>query len=155
WSGEGVLVNSGPMSGLATASAIPKIIEWLEQSGLGQRQVRYRLRDWLISRQRYWGPPIPMIHCEQHGWQPVPDRDLPVLLPVVANFRPSGTGQSPLADVAGFVNTLCPICGGAARRETDVSDNFLDSAWYYLRYLSTEFNDRAWDPARVRRWLPV
>jgi leucyl-tRNA synthetase len=155
WSGDGVLVNSGSLSGSSTADSIARTIAWLTDNGLGRREVRYRLRDWLISRQRYWGPPIPMVYCDTDGWQPVPEQQLPVLLPVVDNFRPTGTGQSPLADVPGFVETVCPVCGGPARRETDVSDNFLDSAWYFLRYLSTEFDDRAWDLDRVRRWLPV
>jgi leucyl-tRNA synthetase len=155
WPGDGVLVNSGPIDGIPTPLAIAKTIDWLTERGLGKRAVRYRLRDWLISRQRYWGPPIPMIYCAQHGWQPVPEEQLPVLLPLIDNFRPTGTGQSPLAAVPDFVNTICPVCGQAARRETDVSDNFLDSAWYFLRYLSTEFDDRAWDMRRVKQWLPV
>jgi len=96
-----------------------------------------------------------MIQCEIHGWQPVPEEQLPVVLPLTDNFRPTGTGQSPLASIAEFVMTTCPVCGGAARRETDVSDNFLDSAWYFLRYLATEFDDRPWDQARVKKWLPV
>ena len=129
--------------------------EWLSEAGIGRAAVRYRLRDWLISRQRYWGPPIPMIYCEKDGWQPVPADQLPVQLPITHNFRPTGTGQSPLASIPEFVNTTCPVCNGPARRETDVSDNFLDSAWYFLRYLSTEFDDRAWDRARVKKWLPV
>ena len=155
WPHDGVLINSGPLTGTPADRAVEATIEWLIQSGLGKRAIHYRLRDWLISRQRYWGPPIPMIHCEQHGWQPVPDDQLPVLLPLTDNFRPTGTGQSPLASMPEFVHTTCPVCGGPARRETDVSDNFLDSAWYFLRYLSTEYDDRAWDQARVKRWLPV
>lgn len=155
WPHAGVLINSGPLDGTPADEAVEKTIGWLEQSGLGQRAVRYRLRDWLISRQRYWGPPIPMIHCDTHGWLPVPDDQLPVRLPLTDNFRPTGTGQSPLASIPEFVNTTCPVCGGAARRETDVSDNFLDSAWYFIRYLSTEHDDRAWDDARVLKWLPV
>ena len=155
WPGDGVMVNSGPIDGIATSLSIPKTIDWLTERGLGKRAVRYRLRDWLISRQRYWGPPIPMIYCAQDGWQPVPEEQLPVLLPLIDNFRPTGTGQSPLAAIPTFVNTICPVCGQAARRETDVSDNFLDSAWYFLRYLSTEFDDRAWDRRRARQWLPV
>jgi leucyl-tRNA synthetase len=117
--------------------------------------VRYRLRDWLISRQRYWGPPIPIIYCERCGTQPVPEEQLPVVLPPLEQFRPTGSGVAPLATVPEFVNTTCPACGGPAQRETDVSDNFLDSAWYFLRYLSTERNDVAWDNTRVRNWLPV
>ncbi len=117
--------------------------------------VRYRLRDWLISRQRYWGPPIPIIYCEQCGTLPVPEEQLPVLLPPLEHFRPTGAGVSPLATIDEFVNTACPQCGGPARRETDVSDNFLDSAWYFLRYLATERDDVPWDEARVRKWLPV
>ena len=155
WPGDGVLVNSGPIDGIQTPLAIAKTIDWLTERGLGKRAVRYRLRDWLISRQRYWGPPIPMIYCQRDGWQPVPEDQLPVRLPLIDNFRPTGTGQSPLAAVPAFVNTICPVCGQAARRETDVSDNFLDSAWYFLRYLSTEFDDRAWDMRRVKHWLPV
>ncbi len=155
WPHEGVLINSGPLTGTPADQAVEKTIEWLEQVGLGRSSIHYRLRDWLISRQRYWGPPIPMIFCEIHGWQPVPEDQLPVRLPLTDNFRPTGTGQSPLASIPEFVNTTCPICGGAARRETDVSDNFLDSAWYFLRYLATEYDDRPWDQDRVKKWLPV
>ena len=155
WPGDGVMINSGPIDGAPTDRSVAAAIKWLEQSGVGKQAVRYRLRDWLISRQRYWGPPIPMIYCERDGWQPVPEDQLPVRLPMTDNFRPTGTGQSPLAAIPEFVNTTCPVCGGAARRETDVSDNFLDSAWYFLRYLATEFDDRAWDPARSKKWLPV
>jgi leucyl-tRNA synthetase len=155
WPHEGVMINSGPIDGASADQSVEKTIEWLEQSGLGQRAVRYRLRDWLISRQRYWGPPIPMVYCERDGWQPVPDDQLPVRLPMTDNFRPTGTGQSPLASIPEFVNTTCPVCSGHARRETDVSDNFLDSAWYFLRYLATEHDDRAWDQERAKKWLPV
>ena len=125
-----------------------------EESGV----VSYRMHDWLISRQRYWGPPIPIIHCERCGPVAVPDDQLPVLLPEVDDperIRPTGTGRSPLADIASFVRTPCPSCAAPARRETDVSDTFLDSAWYFLRYVSTDRTDAPWDAVRVQRWLPV
>jgi len=117
--------------------------------------VQYRLRDWLISRQRYWGPPIPIIYCDRCGTLPVPEDQLPVLLPEMENWKPTGTGSSPLAGIPSFVQTTCPTCGGPARRETDVSDNFLDSAWYFLRYPSTQFDDRPFDAALTAKWLPV
>ncbi len=121
----------------------------------GKRETRYRLRDWLISRQRYWGPPIPMIKCEKCGWQAVPEADLPVVLPRVKEFRPTGTGQSPLASVKSFYEVPCPKCGGKARRETDVSDTFLDSSWYFLRYLDPQNEKNAFDAAMAEKWLPV
>ena len=131
------------------------VTAWLEARGRGRRATRYRLRDWLISRQRYWGPPIPIVHCDGCGPVGVPDRDLPVRLPPVADFRPTGSGRSPLASVPEFVNTACPACGGPGRRETDVSDNFFDSAWYFLRYPSAGRDDVAWDPQLTARLLPV
>ena len=126
-----------------------------EAAGVGRGVVRYRLRDWLISRQRYWGTPIPIVYCESCGVQPVPESDLPVLLPDVEDWMPRGTGRSPLANVQSFVQTTCPACGGPARRETDVCDNFLDSAWYYLRYPSAADDQHAFDPELTRQWLPV
>jgi leucyl-tRNA synthetase len=121
----------------------------------GRSVVRYRMRDWLISRQRYWGPPIPIIHCAGCGPVAVPACDLPVVLPDVADFRPTGTGVSPLASAKDWVKVPCPACGAPARRETDVSDTFVDSAWYFLRYPSTEWSDRAWDARRTAKVLPV
>ena len=155
WTGEGELVASGPFSGLSSRGARDAIADHLESIGCGRRARRYRLHDWLISRQRYWGPPIPMVHCERCGPVPVPERDLPVLLPHIDDFQPTGTASSPLAAVPDFVRTDCPRCGGPARRETDVSDTFLDSSWYFLRYPSTDRADVPWDPERTKRMLPV
>jgi leucyl-tRNA synthetase len=155
YEGDGVLVNSGPYNGLTVEEAKRAIVADLEARGLARPGVSYRLRDWLISRQRYWGPPIPIVYCDECGELPLPEEDLPVMLPETEHYRPLGSGQSPLASIPEFVNTTCPRCGGPARRETDVSDNFLDSAWYFLRYLNTEFGDRPWDDERVKKWLPV
>ncbi len=121
----------------------------------GKRITHYHLRDWLISRQRYWGPPIPMVHCEKCGWQSVPEKDLPVLLPKVKNFRPKGSSKGPLASIPSFYKTKCPKCKGPAIRETDVSDTFLDSAWYFLRYLSPDNKKAAFDKSLTKKWLPV
>jgi leucyl-tRNA synthetase len=155
WTGEGRLVNSGPFDGMRSEEAREEIASWLEERDAGRRATRFRLHDWLISRQRYWGPPIPVIYCDACGTVPVPEADLPVLLPVVEEFRPTGTGLSPLAAVPEFVNVGCPACGGPGRRETDVSDTFYDSAWYFLRYPSSHDSARPWDPERTRAWLPV
>jgi leucyl-tRNA synthetase len=152
---SGILINSAVYSGMTSAQAGDAIIAWFEERGSGRRVAKYRLRDWLISRQRYWGPPIPIIYCPQHGAVPVPEEQLPVRLPDVENWMPTGTGVSPLAAIESFVNTTCPICDQPARRETDVSDNFLDSAWYFLRYLSHDDDTQPWDPALVHKWLPV
>ena len=151
----GVLIDSGEYSGMATEQACAAIITWFQAHGSGKRSTKYRLRDWLISRQRYWGPPIPIIYCPEHGAVPVPEDQLPVLLPDVEEWIPTGTGVSPLAAIDSFVNTVCPICGQPARRETDVSDNFLDSAWYFLRYPSSNDETQPWNPDLTRKWLPV
>ena len=152
---RGVLVNSGRFDGLTVPEAIRAITDWLDVRGAGKGVVNYRLHDWCISRQRYWGPPIPIIYCDDHGAVPVPEKDLPVELPIIEDFRPDDTGISPLARHSDWYYAPCPICGMQGRRETDVSDTFLDSAWYHLRYPSTEFDDRPFDPARTRKWLPV
>jgi leucyl-tRNA synthetase len=151
----GVLINSGAFSGMTSEQARVAIMDWFEELGIGKRAVKYRLRDWLISRQRYWGSPIPIVYCPAHGAVPVPEEQLPVLLPDAENWMPTGTGSSPLAAIESFVHTTCPICGLAARRETDVSDNFLDSAWYYLRYPSHDDEREPWNPTLTRKWLPV
>ncbi len=154
FTGRGVLVDSGDFTGMDSDAAAEAISEWCESHGVGRRSIHYHLRDWLISRQRYWGPPIPIIYCREHGAVPVPEDQLPVLLPEVEAYKPQGTGASPLAAIESFVRTTCPICGQPARRETDVSDNFLDSAWYFLRFPSTDDDRQAWSPERTRRWLP-
>jgi leucyl-tRNA synthetase len=155
FTGEGTLVNSDQFSGLSTAVAARRITAWFEQRQIGRSTTQYRLRDWLISRQRYWGTPIPIVYCARCGTVPVPEDHLPVLLPDITDWMPRGSGASPLADVASFVHVDCPSCGGPARRETDVSDNFLDSSWYFLRYPSSHLDDRAFDPELTRKWLPV
>ncbi|MFH1008555.1 MAG: leucine--tRNA ligase [Candidatus Latescibacterota bacterium] len=153
--GRGNMVNSAPFDGLDSQEAPPRITEWLEEKGLGRARTAHRLRDWLISRQRYWGPPIPVVYCDQCGVVLVPEEDLPVALPMIEDFRPLGTGESPLAQIEDFVHTSCPECGGPARRETDVSDTFVDSSWYFLRYPSTESNDRPFERDITHQWLPV
>jgi leucyl-tRNA synthetase len=151
----GRLVNSGEFSGHSVTDGARAIIAWLEDRRAGKGVVHYRLHDWCISRQRYWGPPIPMLYCDRCGIVPVPDADLPVILPAIDDFRPDDSGISPLARHTEWYHVPCPQCGGTARRETDVSDTFLDSAWYFLRYLSTEFPDRPFDAGRVARWMPI
>jgi leucyl-tRNA synthetase len=152
---EGVVVNSGQFDGMKSAEAKPAITNWLAERGVGTPTVRYRLHDWTISRQRYWGPPIPIIYCDSCGAVPVPEDQLPVLLPPLEDFRPDDSGVSPLARNEEWYYVPCPRCGARARRETDVSDTFLDSAWYFLRYPSTAFDDRPFDSDRTRTWLPV
>ena len=151
----GTMINSEFLDGLEIQEAKKVIMDHLEEKNWGKRTVHFRLRDWLISRQRYWGPPIPIIYCDTCGTVPVPEEDLPVLLPELADFEPDGSGKAPLARLDSFVNTTCPQCGAKARRETDVTDNFLCSAWYFLRYPSADFSDRAFDAKRSKKWLPV
>ena len=150
---DGVMVNSGPFDGVRSPESIAQVTAWLEEQGKGRPAVTFRLRDWLISRQRYWGAPIPIVHCPEHGEVAVPDDQLPVLLPDDVDFRPGG--ESPLARHQGFVNTVCPICGEPAKRDTDTMDTFVDSAWYYYRYCSPKEETRPFDPAEVDRWMPV
>ncbi|MCO5974537.1 leucine--tRNA ligase [Actinoallomurus soli] len=154
--GEGELVNSGPLDGLTKSAAIPRIVEILEERGLGKAAVNYRLRDWLISRQRFWGTPIPIIHCDACGEVPVPDDQLPVRLPDDlrgADLAPKGV--SPLAAADNWVNVQCPKCGGPAKRDTDTMDTFVDSSWYFLRYCSPGYEDGPFDAEKVRRWMPA
>jgi leucyl-tRNA synthetase len=149
----GISVGSGPYSGRATDEAIERMTSDAEACGFGKGEIVFRLKDWGISRQRYWGTPIPVLYCDKCGMVPVPDQDLPVVLPPMAKF--SGMGQSPLASVPEFVNVKCPKCGGAARRETDTMDTFIDSSWYFYRYADPHNDKMPFDPALVRYWLPV
>lgn len=137
---EGTLVNSDSLNGLSVKDAIAKMIAFLTEKHLGKPQTNYKLRDWVFSRQRYWGEPIPMVYCEEHGWQPIPEEQLPLLLPEVPNYQPTATGESPLAEMEDFVNTTCPICGKPARRETDTMPQWAGSSWYYLRYMDPHNN---------------
>jgi leucyl-tRNA synthetase len=151
--GDGPMVNSGRFDGMHNREAYERIVDWLEADGLGRWAVNYRLRDWLLSRQRYWGCPIPIVYCERCGTVPVPDEQLPVELPEVEDYAPKG--RSPLAAAEDWVRTECPRCGGPARRETDTMDTFVDSSWYFLRYCDAR-NDRApWDREVLRLWMPV
>jgi leucyl-tRNA synthetase len=152
---SGRMVNSGQFDGLSVPEAKRAITDWLASRGFARAVVNYRLHDWCISRQRYWGPPIPIIYCDACGPQPVPEKDLPVTLPDIEDFRPDDSGVSPLARHESWYVVPCPKCGGRARRETDVSDTFLDSAWYFLRYPSADRDDVPFDPAITRKWLPV
>jgi leucyl-tRNA synthetase len=149
----GTMVNSGQFNGLPSEQGMEKVSEFLEKKGLGGRTVSYKLRDWLISRQRYWGAPIPMVYCEKCGVVPVPEKELPVLLPEDAEFKP--TGESPLKYNEKFVSTTCPRCKGPAKRETDTMDTFMCSSWYFLRYCSPHYSKAAFDAEKVKYWLPV
>jgi leucyl-tRNA synthetase len=149
----GTMVNSGQFNGLPSEEGIEKVSEFLEEKGWGKRTVSYRLRDWLVSRQRYWGAPIPMIYCKKCGTVPVPEKDLPVLLPEDAEFKP--TGESPLKYNEAFVSTTCPKCSSPARRETDTMDSFVCSSWYFLRYVSPHLKKAAFDKKKAKLWLPV
>lgn len=153
--GEGMMVNSGPYDGLPSSIAREKIVADLEAKKVGQEVVNYKMRDWLISRQRYWGAPIPIIHCPTDGAVAVPEDQLPVVLPELDKFEPSGDGRSPLANVPEFVNTTCPKCGGPAERETDTMDGFACSSWYFLRFADPHNDEKPFDQDKVKFWLPV
>ncbi|HLW16552.1 MAG TPA: leucine--tRNA ligase, partial [Actinomycetota bacterium] len=152
--GEGAMVNSGPFDGTPTPDGIAKVVDWLDKQGLGKRIVRYRLRDWNVSRQRYWGCPIPMILCDVDGEVPVPMDELPVLLPDLDDYNPTDSGDSPLAKKTDWVNVACPKCGEAARRETDTFDTFVDSSWYFFRYAGP--TPDAWaEREKIEYWMPA
>ncbi|CUH94132.1 Leucine-tRNA ligase [Propionispora sp. 2/2-37] len=153
YDGPGVMVGSGKFSGLTNEQGKKEIAVWLEQNGVGKRRINYRLRDWLISRQRYWGAPIPIIYCPECGIVPVPEKDLPVMLP--DNVRFDTGNVSPLATIEEFVNCKCPKCGGAAKRETDTMDTFICSSWYYMRYTDPRNTAAPFDPSKVNYWMPV
>ena len=153
YTGDGAAINSEWLNGMEKHAAIAAAVDWLEEQGIGVRTVNYRLRDWLVSRQRFWGCPIPIVYCPDHGAVPVPDDELPVLAPDDVEFRP--TGESPLRFHEGFLHTTCPVCGGPALRETDTMDTFVDSSWYFLRFCDPWNEDAPFDPAAVAHWMPV
>lgn len=152
--GHGTMISSGPFDGTEVPGAVPKVIAYLEEQGLGAGRVRYRLRDWNVSRQRAWGAPIPIIHCPSCREVPVPEDQLPVVLPDLKDWTPAGTGESPLAKATDWVNVACPRCGEPAKRETDTFDTFVDSSWYFLRYCGAP-DDAPFDADAVKRWMPV
>ncbi len=150
------MINSGSFDGLSSRDGRERIADCLEKEGKGKWKINYRLRDWLISRQRYWGAPIPIIYCESCGEVPVPENDLPLLLPSEIDLKKThGSGESPLASIPDFVNTLCPQCGKKALREVDTMDTFVCSSWYYLRFVNPHYEKGAFDPKAVKNWLPV
>ena len=151
----GTLINSGQFSGLDSEEAIKKITAWLAEKGFGRKRVHYKLRDWVFSRQHYWGEPIPIIHCEKCGAQPIPEKDLPVELPYVKKYEPTGTGESPLAQITEWVNAACPKCKGPAKRETDTMPNWAGSSWYFMRYADPANNKVLADSKKLKYWLPV
>jgi leucyl-tRNA synthetase len=149
------MVDSGPFTGMHTTEGRPAVIRHLEEQGIGRAEVQYRMRDWLISRQRYWGTPFPVVYCETDGIVPLPDDDLPVELPPDADYRPTGEPVSPLANAIDWVKTTCPKCGGEARRETDTMDGFIDSSYYFLRFTDPRNNVAIFDPDVANPWMPV
>ncbi|HLJ67338.1 MAG TPA: leucine--tRNA ligase [Chloroflexota bacterium] len=155
YTGPGFMVNSGPFTGLSTDEGKAAIVATLEERGIGRGAVTYRMRDWLVSRQRYWGAPIPIVYCRNCGAVPVPEDQLPVLLPRLERYEPGDDGRSPLATDPDFVHTTCPTCGGPAERETDTLDTFVDSSWYYLRFTSPHDANRPFDEEQVRYWCPL
>jgi len=155
YTGEGTMINSGQFDGETSAEARENIVAWLEQQSVGRAKVQFKMRDWLISRQRYWGAPIPVVYCQKDGVVPIPDDQLPVVLPDIDDFKPKGGATSALAQAEDWVNTVCPTCSGPAKRETDTMDGYACSSWYFLRYIDP-FNDKqAWSPEAAEHWQPV
>lgn len=155
YTGEGTMMNSGDFDGFPSREGFEQVVDWLAEKNLARRQVNYKLRDWLISRQRYWGAPIPIIYCDNCGLVPVPESDLPVFLPYIENYEPTGTGESPLAAIPEFVSVKCPNCGNNARRDTDTISQWVCSSWYFLRYASPHEDAVPFDEEKVKMWLPV
>ncbi|MDX9971101.1 MAG: leucine--tRNA ligase [Candidatus Gracilibacteria bacterium] len=155
YTGDGVLFDSGDFSGMNNREALPKMVSFMEGLGFGRATVNYKLRDWLLSRQRYWGAPIPIVYCDKCGEVPVEESSLPVELPRNVDFKPTGDGMSPLAKCSDFVNTKCPKCGGPAKREVDTMDTFVCSSWYYLRYPCSKMTDKPFDKDVLKKWMPV
>jgi len=153
--GYGTLINSGKFNELSSERAIKEITNWLRKKGLGEKTVQYKLRDWIFSRQHYWGEPIPIIHCPKCGIVPVPEKDLPVELPYIEKYEPTGTGESPLSKITNWVNTTCPKCGGPAKRETDTMPNWAGSNWYFMRYIDPNNDQYLADPKKLKYWMPV
>ena len=151
----GIMVNSGFLNGLTVKDAIPAMIKWLGEKGIGEAKVNYKLRDWVFSRQRYWGEPIPLVNCEKCGWVPVPEAQLPVELPNVDSYEPTDDGESPLSKMTDWVNTTCPCCGGPAKRETDTMPQWAGSSWYFLRYMDPHDDDFAVSSEAEKYWGPV
>ncbi len=152
---DGVLVNSGFLDGLRVADAKEAVIKWLEEKGIGHKKVNYKLRDWVFSRQRYWGEPVPMVYCEKCGWVPLPESELPLRLPDVKDYEPTDTGESPLSKIEDWVNTTCPKCGAPARRETDTMPNWAGSSWYFLRYCDPKNMTELASKEALDYWMPV
>jgi len=155
YTGEGILINSGRFTGMKSREGRQRIVEWLFRKKLGKNKISYKLRDWVFSRQRYWGEPIPMVYCEKCKWQPVAEKDLPVKLPDIKNYQPTEEGDSPLAKVKNWVNVKCPKCQGTAKRETDVMPNWAGSNWYYLRYVDSDNSKKLADSKKLKYWMPV
>jgi leucyl-tRNA synthetase len=153
YTGDGPLTNSGEFDGMHNREAYETIVDWLDREGKGHRSVNFRLRDWLLSRQRYWGCPIPVLYCDNCGLVPVPEQDLPIELPEIEDYQPRG--RSPLAAAEDWVRTTCPSCGGEAKRETDTMDTFVDSSWYFLRYCDARNDEQAWDRRALASWMPA
>lgn len=150
---EGIMENSGQFNGMDSKEALDSIIKYIDEKGIGEKKVNFRLRDWLISRQRYWGAPIPVVYCEKCGEVLVPEEQLPVILPENVEF--TGQGKSPLSECDEFVNTTCPKCGGPAKRETDTMDTFVCSSWYYLRYCDPHNDKMPFDKEKTDYWMNV